>query len=124
MDALIIQPTESLLSVSLVAETGKFVFSGRSLPEDGAKFFTPIFRWLEAYALAPADKTQCTFQLEYFNSSSRKCLTDILKILDSIREKGHSVTIIWDSEEEDDEMKEMGEKYQSMFSLEFQFRSC
>ncbi|MBI4930329.1 MAG: DUF1987 domain-containing protein [Bacteroidetes bacterium] len=124
MDALIIPATERLPSVSLVAETGKLIFSGRALPEDGREFFTPILRWMVSYALQPAALTECSFQMEYFNSSSRKCFTDVFDILDSMREKGHAVMIIWYFEEADDEMKEMGEHYESLYDLDFQFRSC
>jgi len=123
MDALIIKPTERLLSISLVAETGKFVFEGRSLPEDGKGFFTPIVEWLKQYALNPAAQTECSFKMEYFNSSSRKCFADVFKILDSIREKGNAVTIIWYYEDDDDELREMGEGYETIYDLDFQFRS-
>jgi len=123
MDALIIKPTEHLPAISLIAETGRFVFYGKSLPEDGKVFYTPVLRWIEEYALSPAAKTECSFKMEYFNSSSSKCFADILNILDSIREKSHAVTIIWNFDEEDDEMREMGEQYQSIYKLDFHFRS-
>ena len=123
MEALIIEPTERFLSVSLIAETGKFIFSGKSLPEDGRIFFTPVMQWLKKYALAPADHTECSFKMEYFNSSSRKCFVDIFILLDSIRRNGNAVTIVWYYEEEDDEMKEMGEWYENIYDLDFQFRS-
>ena len=122
MDDLIIKPTERLLSVSLVPETGKFVFEGRSLPEDAKDFFKPIVRWLEQYAHSPAPQTECSFKMEYFNSSSRKCLVDVLSVLNSIHKEGHAVTIIWYFEEGDDELKEMGEEYQKEYDLDFQVR--
>ena len=82
MDSLIINPTERHLSVSLVAETGKLVFEGRSLPEDGKLFFTPVLAWVAKYALSPAKKTECIFKMEYFNSSSRKSIVDLFEMLD------------------------------------------
>ena len=122
MDSLIIQPTERFLSVSLIAETGKFSFEGRSLPENGKEFFNPILDWLKKYALNPAAQTECTFKMEYFNSSSRKCFVDVFAVLDSIRLKGHSINIIWQYEEADDELKEMGEEYQNIYDLDFELR--
>ncbi|MBI3501214.1 MAG: DUF1987 domain-containing protein [Bacteroidetes bacterium] len=121
MEPLIIEPTEHLLSVSLVAETGKFIFEGRSLPEDAKKFFIPIIKWLEQYALSPASQTECSFKMEYFNSSSRKCFSDVFKVLDAIREKGNAVRVIWFFEEDDEELKEIGEAYESSTDLDFQF---
>lgn len=124
MDALLIKPTERTLAVSLIAETGKFIFEGRSLPEDGKAFFIPILWWLNEYALKPAPETECSFQMDYFNSSSRKCFTDVFNVLDSIRENGYAVKIIWLFEEEDDELKEIGEEYQKLYNLDFQLRTC
>ena len=123
MDSLIIKPTELLPAISLNEKTGQFVFYGKSLPEDGKVFYTPVVRWIEEYSHAPAVRTQCSFKMEYFNSSSGKCFADIFKIFDSIREKGHVVTIIWNYDEEDEEMKEMGEHFQSIYKLDFQFRA-
>lgn len=121
MEPLIIKPTDRLLSVSLIPETGKFVFEGRSLPENAKKFFISIMQWLEQYSLSPAAKTECSFKIEYFNSSSRKCFSDIFKVLDAIREKGHVVSIMWFFEAEDDELRKIGEAYEGMCDLDFQF---
>jgi hypothetical protein len=122
MESLIIKPSDRFLSVSLDADSGKLTFSGRSLPEDGKAFFTPIIDWLKKYSHTPAAKTECTFRMEYFNSSSRKCFVDLFDALDSIREKGNSIAIIWEYEEADDELLEMGEEYEKMYDLDFEFR--
>lgn len=123
MEALKIPHTIKSLEVSLDAETGKLLFSGRSYPENSVGFFKPIIDWLEAYALHPAATTECSFQLEYFNSASRKCVMEIFKILESINKSAHSVTVIWDVEDGDDSMKETGEEYQNLFKLNFKFTS-
>ena len=123
MDPLIIESATRLPAVSLDAETGKFFLSGRSLPEDGRGFYISILQWVKEYALAPAAETECSFRMEYFNSSSRKCFTDIFKILSSMHQKGYAVKIIWYFEEPDDEMRDMGQWYQNIFKLDFQFCS-
>lgn len=121
MEPLIIKPSDRLLSVSLVAETGKFVFEGRSLPEDAKKFFTPVIKWIEQYGLNPAPKTECSVKMEYFNSSSRKCFSDVFKVLDAIRQKGNAIAITWYYEDDDDEMKEIGQAYEDSTDLDFKF---
>lgn len=123
MDKLTIKPTLNSLEVSLDAETGKLSFIGRSYPENSTVFFKPVTEWIQRYAQNPAAETECFFKLEYFNSASRKCIIEFLKILDSIHKKTHSVTIIWNFEEDDENMKESGEEYQNMFSLNFKFSS-
>jgi len=123
MDALKIKPTANSLEVSLDAETGKFSFVGRSYPENSSGFFKPVMEWAERYAQSPAAKTECMFKLEYFNSASRKCIIELLKILDTIHKNTRSVTIIWNFEEDDENMKETGEEYQNLFNLNFKFSS-
>ena len=115
MEALIIHPTERHLAISLKPDTGKLSFNGRSLPEDSKAFFNPIIKWLQEYAKNPAPLTECSLKMEYFNSSSRKCFVDVFSVLNTIRKNGHAVTIIWNYEEDDDELKDMGEKYSSIY---------
>lgn len=121
MDALKIKPTQNSLEVVLDADTGKLLFSGRSYPENSVVFFQPITEWMKRYALSPATKTECSFNLEYFNSASRKCILEIFRILESMHKNAHPVSIIWNFENDDDSMKEIGEEYQNMFKLDFQF---
>ena len=121
MEPLIIQPTERFLSVSLDAATGKLSFSGRSLPENGKEFFMPIIEWIKKYSLNPASQTECIFRMEYFNSSSRKCFVDVFEEFEKIRGNGNAIRVIWEYEEADEELKEMGEEYESLYDLEFEF---
>jgi hypothetical protein len=123
MEPLKIKPTINSLEVSLDAETGKMLFSGRSYPENSVGFFNPVIEWMENYALHPAEKTEFTFRIEYFNSASRKNVIQLFKILESIHKNAHPVTVIWDFEEGDDSMKETGEEYQNLFRLDFKFCS-
>jgi len=122
MKKLVTTPTDKLPLVSLDPETGRFSFSGSSIPEDGIAFYKPIAEWLVQYAEKPAKITECSFKMKYFNSASRKCLVDILKILNSIKEKGHAIIYIWQYEDDDDEMLEMGEEYQAIIGNDFQLK--
>ena len=123
MDSLFIKPTASSLAISLDAQTGKFSFSGRSVSEHSVDFFKPVMDWLEEYSINPAEKTECVFEFEYFNSSARKSLVEICKILFSLHKKGADVIIIWKYDEGDESMKELGEEYANLFSMKFRFTS-
>ena len=79
--------------------------------------------WIEQYALAPALKTECSFELEYFNSAARKSLIEILKVLNDMHKRGCDVIILWKYDEGDDSMKELGEEYAHIFNLKFRFHS-
>ena len=121
MNALSIKPTPTSLAVSLDPSTGNFSFTGRSVSEHSVEFFKPVMDWMQQYALSPAPKTECLFQMEYFNSAARKSLIEILKILNDLHKKGNEVLIKWNYDEGDDSMKELGEEYANIFSMKFRF---
>jgi tagatose-1,6-bisphosphate aldolase len=60
-------------------------------------------------------------QLEYFNTSSSKCLLDILKKLQIVSQNGGSkVKVVWYYEEDDEDMLEAGEDYQAIIRIPFE----
>jgi hypothetical protein len=76
--------------------------------------------WIDAYAVGPATKTEMKISLEYFNTSSSKCLLDILRKLETLHKSGKStVTITWYYEEDDEDMMEAGQDYESLVGLTF-----
>ena len=58
-------------------------------------------------------------QLEYFNTSSSKCILDVFKKLEAIYKSGNEVLINWFYEEDDEDMLEAGEDYQSIIKIPF-----
>jgi hypothetical protein len=59
-------------------------------------------------------------QLEYFNTSSSKCILDVFKKLESIHKSGDKEVIInWYYEEDDEDMLEAGEDYESIIRVPF-----
>lgn len=123
MEPLKIKRTINTLDVSLDAESGKLIFSGRSYPENSQGFYKPIMEWVEKYLQAPAPKTECAFTIEYCNSASRKCIIELFRMLEPHHKTTQSVTVIWNHEQADEGMREAGEEYKNLFKLDFQFNS-
>ena len=121
MSILKIEPTLTSLDVVLDESSGTLSFKGRSLPENAASFFKPVYDWVDNYAKNPKTKTTCSFNLEYFNSASRKSVVDILRVLDSVHKQGNTCTVVWHYDEGDDNMKETGEEYEALFGMPFEF---
>jgi hypothetical protein len=122
MQDLFIQGTDSLPTVSFkVSEELKI--SGRALPEDAAKFFSPLLKWINEYTSSQEVKeVNIEINLDYFNTSVSKQLLDLFKLIDN---KMHiqTVNVKWMYEEGDDEMLESGEIYQEIlprFNFSFQ----
>ena len=55
-------------------------------------------------------------KLEYFNTSSSKCLMDLLK---KIEQCSCAAVVYWYYEEEDEDMQEAGEDYAAIIQLPF-----
>jgi hypothetical protein len=98
-------------TVDFNADTGICELAGESYLEDTIEFYAPLFSWLKQYSAEVKKPITFNFRLRYFNTSSSKCIIDILNILKSHEEKGYTVDVNWfyDAEEEDieDELEEI-----------------
>ncbi len=93
-----------------------FEITGRSIPENSVEFYRPVMEWLDAYQKDPEGPLPLTVKLEYFNTSSSKCLIDLFRKLEKIH-KRHAVLIRWFYEEQDEDMKEAGEDFQDILKV-------
>ena len=119
MESIFIEGTQKTPSVKFDSETGIIEIKGRSIPENSIEFYKPLVDWLEEYAKKPFEKTQVNVQLEYFNTSSSKCILDVFKKLEAIHKTKHDVIINWYYEEDDEDMLEAGEDYESIIRVPF-----
>jgi hypothetical protein len=119
MEPLNIEGTPKTPSIKFIAEEGVMEIKGRSIPENSIEFYKPLVDWLESYAKDPLKKTQVNIQLEYFNTSSSKCILDVFKKLEAIHKSKHDVVINWFYEEDDEDMLEAGEDYESIIRVPF-----
>lgn len=103
--------------VTFDPEKGIFEISGRSIPENSVDFYQPLLAWLDDYLIQPNNTTRFTIKLEYFNTSSSKCLIDIFRKLESLYLQEQDVVIFWYYEEEDEDMKESGEDFKDILKV-------
>lgn len=118
MENITIEPSPKTPSVQFNA-SGTLEIKGRSIPENSIEFYKPMMDWLDLYAAAPSKTTQVNIQLEYFNTSSSKCILDIFKKLETLHKKGNEVVVQWFYEEDDEDMQEAGEDYQAIIQIPF-----
>ena len=119
MEALSIEGTAKTPNVKFDAEQGFIEVKGRSIPENSIEFYKPLVDWLEEYGKTPAALTKVNIQLEYFNTSSSKCILDVFKKLEAIYKAKNEVIINWYYEEDDEDMLEAGEDYESIIRVPF-----
>lgn len=119
MEKLIIEGSSKTPTVNFDADSGKLVLKGRSIPENSIEFYKPMVDWLEEYMDNAAELTEVNIELEYFNTSSSKCLLDVFKKLEAVYKAGNEVKINWYYEEDDEDMLEAGEDYHSIIKIPF-----
>jgi hypothetical protein len=99
--------------------SGYLLIRGRSIPENSIEFYKPLIESLELYNNTPQSNTKVDIQLEYFNTSSSKCILDVFKKLEAINAGDSEVVINWFYEEDDEDMLEAGEDYQAIINIPF-----
>ena len=99
-------------------EEGKLVIEGRSSPENSLEFYTPVIDQLKSNQ---ASEFVIDFKLEYFNTSTSKCLFIIFQHLGEMNANGSKVTVNWYADEDDYDLIETGEDFEEMTDLKFNF---
>lgn len=119
MENLHLEGSAKTPSVKFDGNSGVLELKGRSIPENSVEFYKPLNDWIDTYGQAPSNNTTVDIKLEYFNTSSSKCILDMFKKLESINGKGTDVAVNWYFEEDDEDMEEAGEDYQAIIGLPF-----
>lgn len=119
METISIEGTPKTPTITFDTGKGFLEIKGRSIPENSIEFYKPLVDWLEKYAGKPQAATNVNIQLEYFNTSSSKCILDVFKKLEAINKGGSAVVINWYYEEDDEDMLEAGEDYQAIINVPF-----
>lgn len=119
MEPIFIEGTPKTPTVNFDSQSGILEIKGRSIPENSIEFYKPLVEWLEEYGKNPKDLTQVKIQLEYFNTSSSKCILDVFKKLEAIHKGNHEIIVNWYYEEDDEDMLEAGEDYESIIRVPF-----
>ncbi len=121
MTSIDIEPTKTTPRVLFVPERGELEISGESYPENSFEFFAVIKDWLNAHLESRPESFTLRFQLDYFNTSSSKCLLDVLEILERFHKENQSIKVMWYYQEDDEDMEESGHDLCDDLDLEFEF---
>ena len=119
MENLNLEGSAKTPTVTLDGGNGTLELKGRSIPENSIEFYKPLNDWIDQYATTPQSKTTVDVKLEYFNTSSSKCILDLFKQLEKLNQQNTEVQVNWYYEEDDEDMAEAGEDYQAIIDLPF-----
>jgi hypothetical protein len=116
MDSLFIKPTADTPKVTFES-SGELTMEGRSLPENPNVFYEPLLNWANECTLP---NIVFNLRLEYFNTASSKLIFNLLRRFienSSVKE----IRVKWHYEIGDLDSLEMGQQYQSILKIPFEY---
>lgn len=120
MEKIEVEATPKTPYLMLDPKTKTIVIKGRSIPENSVQFYTPVLSALDKWISEKTkDKVTVSVKLEYFNTSSSKCILDIFKKLQELNKNGTSIDVTWMYEKDDEDMMEAGQDYQTIVGIQF-----
>ena len=122
MSNFVIKGTAETPTIEFNSDKGYLSIKGRSIPENSIDFFEPFLKVLEDYTENPLAQTEVDFHFEYFNTSSSKCILDILRLLQKIHLGKNNVNINWYYDEDDEEIQEIGNDYSHIINVPFNIK--
>jgi hypothetical protein len=116
MKDILLEGTAKTPEVKFSIDPISMSISGRSIPENSIEFYKPLLDWVDQ-SIQSHDEVVCiSVKLEYFNTSSSKCLMDLFK---RIEKAAPMASVDWYYEEEDEDMLEAGEDYDAIIDIPF-----
>jgi hypothetical protein len=114
---LLIEPTKK--TPWIILEPGKVLILGRSILENPAEFYRPVYEWVTKYIEENYRMTSIQLGFEFINTTSIKWVYAILKELAKIPEMSVRARISWYYEEGDEDMCDLGFILRSLVDCPF-----
>lgn len=115
---LSIEATKSSPRVVYDGETETLEISGESYPENSFEFFAPLFTWLQE-ELPRLKRLVLRVHIQYMNSSSTKCMLDILDILSEQAAEGSDISVRWYYDAGNERALDLAEEFKEDLELSF-----
>lgn len=96
-----------------------FIIRGQSYPENAVNFYEPIFVWIDDYLQDLMNEGVFEFHLDYMNTSSTKCMMDLIDKLQEAYSRGKKVLINWYYDQDNESMFECADEFKEDVELPF-----
>jgi hypothetical protein len=118
MEQLEIPQTATTPLISFDEALTTLHISGESYPENSFAFYAPVLAWLKQQLL-DSKPLIIEIAITYMNSSSTKCMLDLLDILDDAYTRSVDVSIVWYYDPENPRSFELAEEFCEEVSFPF-----
>lgn len=112
MNDITVPATKNTPEISFDHSRKVLTIMGEAYPENAAKFYAPLFAWVDDYLADPANRALgIDIELVYFNSSTSKALLDLFDKLEAAAGLGCQVVVNWKYHKDNDMILEYGEEF-------------
>lgn len=118
MEFITIEPTSATPLFSYNPATTTLCIIGESYPENSFDFYAPVLSWLKA-SLNELPGLTLDIAITYMNSSSTKCVFDLLDVMEDAFGRGVKTAIIWRYDLENPRSYEMAEDFREEVTFPF-----
>ena len=99
-----------------------FKLSGISTMVDAMEFYAPLLALFDEVADPSSVEIDIEIHLSYYNSSSNKCIYQLMEKVKLLSDKGVKINVCWCVEEEDEFMREGGQTLEELLGLQFSYK--
>ncbi|MEQ9297455.1 MAG: DUF1987 domain-containing protein [Cyclobacteriaceae bacterium] len=122
MSFLLIEAGKNSPFVCFDFDGGTFKVGGRSVIEQPLEFYQQLISSIGNYSSSAITEAHFTFEFEYFNTSSCKCIFNLMKEIKKLEDR-KSVVINWYYDKDDEDMLEIGEDFEDILEMPFRMIS-
>jgi hypothetical protein len=120
MNDLVIAGGISTPSVRLDARRGLMELSGESYPENAFDFYAPVLEWARQFLSTYPAPLRLELRMSYLNTSSTKCLIDLLDMMEEAHRAGRDASVAWFCDRDNERARESAEEFREDVSLPFE----
>ena len=118
MPSLDIPMTSTTPRLLYDAAAATLIMAGESYPENSFEFFEPVLAVIQE-VLASAPSFIFDIDVSYMNSSSTKCVLDILDLMEDAARNGVAVSAIWHYDTDNPRALDLAEEFREEVTFPF-----
>jgi hypothetical protein len=118
MEILDIQQTSSTPRIYFDTGNNTLYVSGESYPENSFEFYAPVLSMVKEN-LESKKGLRIDINVSYMNSSSTKCILDMLDILEEAHQRGGKVSVTWRYDKDNPRSLDLAEEFRDEVSFLF-----
>lgn len=120
MNSLDLPQTRTTPRVLFDPQTRTLILQGESYPENSFQFFETILSWVDDYLVERREAITISVDMPYMNSSSTKCMLDLLDRFEDAYRRGQPILLHWCYDAENGRALDLAEEFKEEVTFPFE----